>query len=55
MITVSGILALLSAVLLGMGVLGDAVFAYASLATGLVSAALLPVGVLRQARRSSRK
>ncbi len=51
MTVVSGVLVLLSAVLLGMGVLGSTGFVYASIVTGLVAAVLLPLGVCRPSRR----
>ncbi|KLL12392.1 MULTISPECIES: hypothetical protein [Protofrankia] len=51
MTVLSGVLVLLSAALLGAGVLGSTGFVYASIVIGLLAAALLPLGARRPSRR----
>ncbi|WP_165486192.1 hypothetical protein [Frankia sp. Cppng1_Ct_nod] len=51
MIVLSGVLVLVSAVLLLMGVAGGTGFIYAAIITSLVAAVLLPLGVHRRSRR----
>ncbi|WP_250285267.1 MULTISPECIES: hypothetical protein [unclassified Frankia] len=51
MTVLSGVLVLLSAVLLGVGILGGTGFVYASVVIGLLAAALLPLGARRPSRR----